>query len=126
MALYLNEETVMNLIDRLITKAQTIQLTYGDNVFIISNETGNWTVDGQTFPDLEAAQEYVDSLIPNDAGECTVIIDDLGQFNPDDLKELAAPEDWLDRQKEKNQERMHKEQEEKWLNGPPRKDRRLI
>lgn len=66
----------MNLIDRLLVKAQTIQLTYGNDVFIIIREVAGWAVDGQRFPDLEAAQGYVEGLIPDNAGDCTVIIND--------------------------------------------------
>ena len=66
----------MNLIDRLIAKAQTIQLALGDDVFMIIREDVGWTVDGQQFPDLEAAQGYVEGLIPDNAGDCTVIIND--------------------------------------------------
>lgn len=66
----------MNLIDRLIAKAQTIQLALGDDVFIIIREGVGWTVDGQRFLDLEAAQGYVEGLIPDNAGDCTVIIND--------------------------------------------------
>lgn len=77
MAPYLAERGLpMNLIDRLIAKAQTIQLALGDDVFIIIREDVGWTVDGQQFPDLEAAQGYVEGLIPDNAGDCTVIIND--------------------------------------------------
>lgn len=77
MAPYLAERGLtMNLIDRLIAKAQTIQLALGDNVFMIIREDVGWTVDGQQFPDLEAAQGYVEGLIPDNAGDCTVIIND--------------------------------------------------
>lgn len=68
---------VMNLIDRLLVKAQTIQLAYGGAVFIIIREDMGWTVDGQQFPDLEAAQGYVGGLVPDNAGDCTVIINDV-------------------------------------------------
>ena len=77
MAPYLAERGLtMNLIDRLIAKAQTIQLALGDDVFIIIREDVGWTVDGQQFPDLEAAQRYVEGLIPDNADDCTVIIND--------------------------------------------------
>lgn len=66
----------MNLIDRLLVKAQTIQLTYGNDVFIIIREVAGWAVDGQRFPDLEAAQGYVEGLVPDNNAECTVIIND--------------------------------------------------
>lgn len=66
----------MNLIDRLIAKAQTIQLALGDDVFMIIREDVGWTVDGRQFLDLESAQGYVEGLIPDNAGDCTVIIND--------------------------------------------------
>lgn len=48
MAPYLAERGLtMNLIDRLIAKAQTIQLALGDDVFMIIREDVGWTVDGQ-------------------------------------------------------------------------------
>ena len=81
MAPYLTERGLtMNLIDRLIAKAQTIQLALGDDVFIIIREDVGWTVDGQQFPDLEAAQRYVEGLIPDNADDCTVIINDAPPF----------------------------------------------
>lgn len=66
----------MNLIDRLLAKVQTIQLTYGNDVFIIIREAAGWVVDGRQFPDLEAAQEYVEGLVPDNDADCTVIIND--------------------------------------------------
>lgn len=116
----------MNLIDRLIAKARLVQMAYGDNVFIISREIYGWTVGGQTFPDLEAAQEYVDSLVPCDTSDCTVIIDDLGPCDMDAVKKLAVPEDWLYRIKEENRERIRQKHEKERLDMPPMKDRRLI
>lgn len=70
----------MNLIDRLLVKAQTIQLTYGNDVFIIIREVAGWAVDGQRFLDLEAAQGYVEGLVPDNNAECTVIINDAPPF----------------------------------------------
>lgn len=116
----------MKLIDRLIDKAKTIKLSYGDNVFIISNETGKWVVEGQEFPDLEAAQEYVESLLPDDALGSTVIINDTGPDDPYALKKLTVPADWIDRLKQENMERMQRKREAERLNRPPEKDRRLI
>lgn len=127
MAPYLAERGLtMNLIDRLIAKAKKIKLAYGDNVFVISNETGKWMVEGQEFPSLEAAQEYVESLLPDDLPDCTVIINDLGPCNTDDLNKLAVPDDWLNRIREENQERIRKRREAEKRNRPPEKDRRLI
>lgn len=116
----------MKLLDRLINKAKTIQLTYGDNVFIISNETGKWIVDGQEFPDLDSAQEYVEGLLPDNVPDSTLIINDVGPCNMDALAELAVSEDWQDRIIKENTERRQREREKERLNRPPKKDRRLI
>lgn len=116
----------MDMVDRLIEKARKIKLTCGDSVFIISNETGQWTVDGQTFSDFEAAQEYVEGLLPDDEPESTVIINDLGPCDTDALEKLAVPDDWLDHLREENLERIRKEREKERLDRPPERDRRLI
>ena len=65
----------MNRIDRLIMKARK-QSPEGD-VFIISQETGEWMVDGRAFPDLEAARRYVEGLIQDSDQESVIIINDL-------------------------------------------------
>lgn len=116
----------MNTVDRLIEKAKKIKLTYGDSVFIISNETGKWTAEGQEFPSFEAAQEYVESLCPDDDPNSVVIINDLGPCDLGALEGLRTPDDWLDSILKENRERLRKEQEEERLNRPPEKDRRLI
>lgn len=116
----------MNLIDRLIEKAKSIKLTYGDSVFIISNETGYWTVDNQIFPDFEAAQEYVEGLFSDDDPDSVIIINDLGPCDINALKDQAVPDDWLNHLKEENRERILQEREAELQNRPPMKDRRLI
>lgn len=118
----------MNLVERLIAKAQTIKLSYTDDVFIISNETGKWTVAGQEFLTFEAAQEYVESLLQDALVDCdcTVIINDLGTCDQETLNKLEVPDDWLDRIREENLERIRKEHEEEERGRPPKKDRRLI
>ena len=116
----------MNLIDRLIARAQEARLVCRDNVFIISNETGEWMVEGRRFPDSEAALEYVEGLMPDDSPECMVIINDLRPCDPEALAGLAAPYDWIDRIREENRERIRREREEEKRGRPPEKDRRLI
>ena len=118
----------MNLVDRLIAKAQKIKFSYSDDVFIISNETGKWMAEGQEFPSFEAAQEYVESLLPDALPDCdcTVIINDLGSCDPETLNRLAVPNDWIDHIKEENQERIRREREEEKRSRPPEKDRQLI
>lgn len=107
----------MNAVDRLIEKARKIKLTYGDNVFIITKESGGWTVDGRIFPTFEAAQEYVDGLISDDGEDsATVIINDLGPCNMGVLKELAVKDERMD----------HPEKAPKRIVRSPKKDRRLI
>lgn len=121
-------EQAINLVDRLIAKAQKIKFSYADDVFIISNETGKWMAEGQEFPSFEAAQEYVESLLPDGLPDydCTVVINDLGPCDPETLAGLAVPYDWLEQFREENRERIRKEREEEKRSRPPEKDRRLI
>ena len=96
MAPYLTERGFMQLIDRLIAKANKIVMQYSDDVFIISNETGARMVDGQEFPSFEAAQEYVESLLLDDLLDCTVIINDLGAYPTESEEERKKKyEEWV-------------------------------
>lgn len=112
----------MNLIDRLLAKAQTIQLTYGNDVFIIIREAAGWVVDGRQFPDLEAAQEYVEGLVPDNDADCTVIINDA----------LPSPEPEPESVQRKRRKRLiaeykaEKAKAENPLPPMPKKDRNLI
>lgn len=115
----------MNLIDRLIIKAQKLGFA-ADVVFLISNETGKWVVDGKEFPALEDAQRYAEELISGDDQDSVIIINDLGPCDPDSLNELAVPAGWQDRIWEEEIERRAQEQEEERRNRLPKKDRRLI
>ncbi len=112
----------MNLIDRLLVKAQTIQLTYGNDVFIIIREVAGWAVDGQRFPDLEAAQGYVEGLVPDNNAECTVIINDAPPS--------PAPEPESVQRKRRKQwiaeYKAEKAKAENPLPPMPKKDRNLI
>lgn len=112
----------MNLIDRLLAKAQTIQLTYGNDVFIIIREDVGWTVDGQQFPDLGAAQGYVEGLVPDNNADCTVIINDVPPS--------PAPEpESVQRKRRKRYIREYiapKAKAENPLPPMPKKDRNLI
>lgn len=110
----------MDLVGRLIAKAQKIKLSYGDNVFIISNETGRWMAEGRDFPSFEAAQKYVEDLIPEGDSDSVIIINDLGPspFPEPDRAVGIWPKEWLEEQKVKRAGTRFPER--------PKKDRRLI
>lgn len=108
----------MDLIDRLIDKAQKLRLDSG--VFIISNETGEWTACGHVFPAFGPAQEYVEGLIPDGDSDSSIIINDLGPSSLPVPDRTAGvwPREWLEEQQAKKAGTRFPKK--------PKKDRRLV
>lgn len=65
----------MKIIDRLIMKASALLPLV--NLFVISNEDGDWSIDGEKFSSLEDAERYIDGIAEKD-NDYTIIINDAG------------------------------------------------
>lgn len=65
----------MKLIDRLILKASA--LFHPEDIFVLSNESGEWRLGENKFSSLADAEKYIDDVVEKD-DYCTIIINDAG------------------------------------------------
>lgn len=71
----LYNEVFMKLIDKLIMKASSLVPLM--DVFVISNESGEWKIGDIKFQSLPEAERYIDDVTEKNE-DCTIIINDAG------------------------------------------------
>lgn len=65
----------MKLIDRLILKASSLLPLL--DLFVVSNESGEWKIGNEKFPNLKDAERYINNAVEN-IDDYTIIINDAG------------------------------------------------